>query len=441
MKKYIFSFSLFIFIVIESNGQLSTIDSLALKWDHYKLQNNIQVILQPDPKQKEISIEFWVHAGAANEKKGKFGFAHFFEHATPYGLTKDTALQNAFKSTITNSNAQTRKDFTRYYIQVKPAELALGLKYSADRLKADTATISDTTVEKHRKNVLKEMSRQESNPLYSPTATSARELITFGKNHPYGHSTYGTVTENESFTSSEIKKWYEQYFFTDNIVLFIVGNFEKEKVKWLIEKEFGPIYRKGNMVKLKKTRINTVAENISTTSASPTNFLSITWAVSEWGSEDDPSLQLLANVIDERLAKSRFASISKSGSSDLFKLYQLAGEFGMFASFSSLADSSEIETHLYNIMNDIVENGISEVELKNARLKTIESVKEMSRKLGFNESRTELLGEGLLYTNNPDFYLLRLHKQAKLTTKDIQKVAAKWFKNKGARLLLISINH
>lgn len=279
MKKIVFSLFISLLTVITSNGQSLPIESLALKWEHFKLENGIQVILQPDLKQTEVSIEFWIRAGARDEIYGKFGFAHFFEHATPYGLIKDTALRNAFRSTITNSNAQTRKDYTRYYVQVKPAGLELALKYSADRMKADTAAIPDSTTEKHRKNVLNEMIRQETNPLYSPTATSAREAATFGKFHPYGHSNYGTVKENESFTSNEIKNWYEQYFFTDNIVLFVVGNFEADKAKLFIKKEFGNIYRKGNKNNAKIKSPKTLSANQSLPASSASHFLTITWVV------------------------------------------------------------------------------------------------------------------------------------------------------------------
>jgi predicted Zn-dependent peptidase len=421
-----------------SRGQSSVIDSLLLHWEYYKLPNGIQVILQPDAKQTEISVEFWVGVGARDEKQGKFGFAHFFEHATPYGLRNDTIAQKALAAQRTNSNAQTRKDYTRYYVQVKPAGLELALKYSADRLKADTSAITSIISERHKKNVLSEMSRQEASPLYGPTATTARETATFGSQHAYGHSSYGSVFENENFTNDEIKTWYEQYFFTDNIVLFIVGNFDAEKTKSLIEKEFGPVQRKGNRIKKDKFSPTTSTHPISIVVPVESHFLSVTWNVAAWGSKDDPALQLLAEIAEDRLIKSAPAGTLKQGSKNLFNLYEWGGQFGVFASFSSLVDSNTIENYLYKTVTDIIQNGVTEEELANARLKTIESVKKLSMNLGFIASRTEMLGEGLLFINNPGYYHERLRKQVKLSAKDIQKVAAKWLKNKGARVLLIS---
>ena len=91
-------------------------------------------------------------------------------------------------------------------------------------------------------------------------------------------------------------------------------------------------------------------------------------------------------------------------------------------------------------VNNIVNNGVPEDELRTVKLEAINEVKEMSNNLGFIGSRTELLGEGELYANNPDYYLQRLRRQSKLRPTDIQSTAAKWLKRKGARLLLLSEN-
>lgn len=437
IKTILYSFMI-LFTTCASFGQPPPIETLKMNWIHYKLKNGIQIILQPDLSQSEVSVEFWVHTGSKDETNGKFGFAHFFEHTTPYGLLKDSLLLNIFRSIRTNSNAQTRKDYTRYFVQVKPDGLNLALKYTADRLKADTSAISDIGIETHRRNILNEMNRQEANPLYSPSITTSREAATFGQNHVYGHSNYGSIWENESFTADEVKRWYEQYFIPNNIILYVVGNFDTEKTKHLIDEEFAIINRKGNKIKLKKLSLKTERKNLTLSTSISTHFLSISWAIPSYGSKDEPSLQLIGKVLDERLTKAYPASITKSGSSDLFALYELAGQFGVFASFLSLSDSSMIENYLNNAINEIIDYGIAVEELENAKRKTIETVKASSKNLGFTESRTDLLGEGLLFTDNPDYYFLRLKKQAKLTTRDLQKSAKKWFSDKGARILIIS---
>ena len=423
-----------------SQGQRSSVDSVALRWEKFTLKNGLQVILQPDLSQSEVSVEFWIHTGTRDEEQGKFGFAHFFEHATPYGLTKDTVLLNEFRSVRTNGNAQTRKDYTRYYVQVKASGLALALKYAADRFKADTSSITDTLIARHRKNVLNEMNRQETNPFFSPSASQAREAMTFGKDYPYGHGSYGSIKENEKFTKEEVREWYMLHFFSDNAILFMVGNFEPQVAKSIIEKEFSGLSASGKPGKESYAVAEASFGRITLSSELKSNFLSITWETPSWKSTENDRLQLLAKILDNRLAQDSTASILERGSSRLFNLYEWAGQFGVFASFSSVADSDNIERYLLERVNNIIARGVSEDELRSAELKVINDVKEMSNNLGFIGIRTELLGEGVLYANNPDYYVQRLRRQSRLRPIDIQNAAAKWLKRKGARMLLVAKN-
>ena len=173
-------------------------------------------------------------------------------------------------------------------------------------------------------------------------------------------------------------------------------------------------------------------------SSAKTNFVSITWKIPGWKYADADKLQIVANLLDERLSRDSFSSIVKAGSSDLFNLYEWAGQFGVYASFSSLTDSIKIQKHLMEVVNAIIEKRISESELQLAEQRLLSNVTEMIGKLGFIGSRAELIGEGFLYANDPGFYILRLKRQQNLNANDIQMIARKWLKTKGARLLLIS---
>jgi hypothetical protein len=92
--------------------------------------------------------------------------------------------------------------------------------------------------------------------------------------------------------------------------------------------------------------------------------------------------------------------------------------------------------HLINL-NDILRNGITGEELISAQSKAINNINKMQLNLGFIDSRTEILGEGLLYKNDPNYFLSRLKLQEKLKPKNIQAVAKKWLGKKGTRLLVI----
>jgi hypothetical protein len=93
---------------------------------------------------------------------------------------------------------------------------------------------------------------------------------------------------------------------------------------------------------------------------------------------------------------------------------------------------------LYENIENVIKFGITEEEIAKAKEVIEKSTHERINKLGFSGSRTELLGEGLLFKNNPGYYHLVLKEQAKLTHSQVQAAAIKWLNNKGARVLLIS---
>ena len=435
---FIFITISFFFIVNFSTAQSSDNDSLKLKWQLLKLNNGLRVLLQPDLTQKEVSVEFWIHTGAKDERPGMHGFAHFFEHATPYGLQYDSNLLKKFYALRTNSNAQTRKDYTRYFVQMKPEGLALALKYTADRLQAGDALFQDSMIEKHRTNVLNEMKRQAANPLSDPEATGVREAATFGKDHVYGHSTYGTINENDDFSTSDVKNWYAKNFFAGNMILFIVGNFDTKEIKPLVEKEFGTVTKKGTTPSKKEYLKKTSAQSHALITPTPLHHLSLTWMIPGYGSKTQPVFSLMARVIEDRLTNRQLPAIEKTGSNDLLSFYASAGCFGLYATFSDIRDSSIIENHLRSIIKEIVQEGISEEELLKAKQSMLNSIHHSLEKLGFIGSRTELLGEGLIFTNDPGYYYKMIQKVNKKNIKDIQQTTAKWLKNDGARVLSIS---
>jgi hypothetical protein len=292
-----------------SKPPLSNLNSLYLKWKKYTLLNCIQVLLQQDTTQKETVVEFWVHAGTGDEQKGKYGLAHFFEHCTPF--TSDTALLKFVRAIRTNSNTQTRKDYLRYYVQIKPDGLASVVKYMADRIKANKDTLSNAVTEHERVRVLSEMHRQELSPFYGPLATSARDAATFGIRHPYGHSGYGTIQENQQFNTEDIKNWFQKYFFTNNIIVFVTGNFKTAIAKNIIDREFAVIPKRGIRQEKKYQLPKTLPAKLSITVPIPNHFLSVSWAVPGYGNKDIPALGVLSEVLQQRLASHIYGGVEK----------------------------------------------------------------------------------------------------------------------------------
>ncbi|HEX8286685.1 MAG TPA: pitrilysin family protein [Pyrinomonadaceae bacterium] len=415
-----------------------------MKYELYKLKNGLQVLLQQDSSVDNVSVEFWLKTGIRDEEPNKYGFAHFFEHVTPYGLRGKTKELEQFRTYRTDSNAQVQKDFTRYYIKVKPEGLDLALQYTAERLNAKDIDIDNEKVESERIRVLSEIDRNSKNPFWSAEGTMALYSATFGQTHPYGHGGYGTIENNKNFKLEDFRQWYKKYVHPNNIILFVVGNFDETNARKYIDKHFGKL--DGTTKNLNKTTMPPVNQNrkdFMVETNTEEHYLALSWAVSKWGSNEDGAFRILANILDDRLKdkSKQIKEISKIGIADLLNMYQYAGQFGVYASFSSLKDKEAIESFLEKEIKNLIEFGVTEVELKNAKQREIQKIQEMKKNLGFQSSRTELLGQSLLFRGNPDYYFTRLKKQSKLKKEEVEKTARIWLRKEPSKVLFKSKNN
>lgn len=399
-------------------------DSLQMEYELYKLNNGLQILLQPDSTVNDVSVEFWLKIGIRDETPDKYGLAHFFEHVTPYGFRNKSKEQELLKTYRTDSNAQVRKDFIRYYVQVKPAGLDLALQYTAERISAKSADIDNAKVEDQRVRVLAEIERNSKNPFWSAEGGTTFYSVTYGQSHPYGHGGYGTVENNKNFKAADLQKWFDDYVYPDNTLLFVIGNFDKNKAKEFIKKYFDQI--RGKSKRSKRLRVSPVSQT-GTELAIQTNtenqYEALSWAIPRWGSKEDGTFRILATILDERLKvnSKQIKEVAKTSATELLDMFEYAGQFGIYASFSNINDRSKIENFLEKEIKNLIEFGITEIELEKAKQIEIQKIQQMKKNLGFQFSRTELLGEGLLFKNDPDYYFTRLKMQNKLKKEDVEK--------------------
>lgn len=436
MKKS--AFLLLQIVLLQLCSAQASLDSLRLRWQRFGLPNGLQVLLQPDTAAADVSVEFWLATGASDEAEGMHGATHFFEHATPYGLSKDTAAFSRLRAGMVNSNAQTRRDYTRYFLQVKPAVIDLALRYAAERLKADTALITPAVVERHRVNVLNEMRRQEANPFYGPAVSGARAKAAFGAASPYGHGTYGTLANNQRFTADDVKQWYAKTVFAGNVSLFLAGNFDPQAARRLIETYFSTGLRSGE--RKKQTLVAVTPKEQRTRLSAPVSehTVSLTWAVPGYGNPHEAALRLLSFMAEEILRQEKPAFVSAAGAQQLFFMDELAGQFGVFASFPTAADSSAAAAFLHQTVERLLSTKAGPEMVERAKQKLLEEAAENRKELGFADSRTELLGEGLVLASDPDHYFKTLQSIRSLAPGDVQKVARQQLRGKGAFVLLLS---
>ena len=226
-------------------SQVSLTDLPKIQFQKYKLANGLEVILVEDHRLPLVAVDMSYHVGAANETPGLTGFAHLFEHMmfagskyVPRGLA-DSLLEAAGGEP---SNGATSFDRTAYFETVPSHQLELNLWLHADRMGYLLDVLDQTALSNQQDVVRNERRENIENEPYGIVDEALWKHL-FPKEHPYHGVIMGSHADIQGATLGDIKNFFKLYYRPNNATLAIVGDFEIDDAKLLVEKYFGSLQR------------------------------------------------------------------------------------------------------------------------------------------------------------------------------------------------------
>jgi zinc protease len=220
-----------------------------IPFEKYSLKNGLQVILVEDHRLPLVAVNIWYHVGAANESPGLTGFAHLFEHMMfagtkhiPRGLA-DRLIEGAG---ATESNATTDFDRTNYFDTTPASQLELALWVHADRMGYLLDALDQTALANQQDVVRNELRQSYENRPYGIVDLALYRLL-FPPGHPYRGAVIGTHADVQAAKLDDLRRFFKLYYAPNNASLVIAGDFDKARVKQLVEKYFGT-FRRGPQV-------------------------------------------------------------------------------------------------------------------------------------------------------------------------------------------------
>lgn len=224
-------FSLSTLLILAQNTQI--------KFEKYKLQNGLTVILHQDKSVPVVAITTMYHVGSKNEDTSRTGFAHFFEHLLFEGskYIKRGEFMKYVQKNGGELNANTSQDRTFYYEVLPSNKIELGLWLESERMLE--ANILEEGV-KTQKEVVKEEKRQSVDN--RPYGTIFEQFFKRAfKQSPYRWSIIGSLEHLTQAQLDEFIVFYKKYYVPDNCVLSIAGDFDIDFLKLKIQQYFGDI--------------------------------------------------------------------------------------------------------------------------------------------------------------------------------------------------------
>ena len=208
LNKTIISF----LIILISFSTLANEDLPEIKYEKFTLPNGLRVIVHEDRKIPVVAVNVWYHVGSKDERPGKTGFAHLFEHLMFNGTENyNNEYFAPFQQVgATDMNGTTNSDRTNYFENVPTPALDLALWMESDRMGHLLGVVSEEKLNEQR-GVVQNEKRQGENQPYGRVFLQASKS-TFPVGHPYSWTTIGSLEDLNAATLEDVQTWFKTYF-------------------------------------------------------------------------------------------------------------------------------------------------------------------------------------------------------------------------------------
>jgi predicted Zn-dependent peptidase len=212
--------------------------------DSFRLENGLRVVLSPDHRLPVVAVNLWYDVGSRNERPGRTGFAHLFEHMMFQGSehVPDTAHIAHVERVGGSMNGSTWLDRTNYFETVPADRLELALWLESDRMGFLLPAMTQEKLDNQRSVVQNERRWRVDNQPYGDWDERIQAMV-YPEDHPYHHSVIGSMADLDAATLEDVAQFFRTYYAPNNAVLTICGDFDPPTARRLVERYFGGIPR------------------------------------------------------------------------------------------------------------------------------------------------------------------------------------------------------
>jgi len=215
---------------------------IEIPFTRHKLDNGLRVILSPDTGAPVVAVNLWYGVGSRDERPGRTGFAHLFEHMMFQGSEHvPESMHFALIEQAGGSlNGSTWLDRTNYFETVPSHYLERALWLEADRMGWLLPAMTQEKLDNQRDVVKNERRWRVDNQPYGDWDERLQTMV-YPPDHPYHHSVIGSMEDLDAATLEDVEQFFRTYYAPNNAVLTVCGDFEEDRALSLIDRHFGGI--------------------------------------------------------------------------------------------------------------------------------------------------------------------------------------------------------
>lgn len=340
------------------------------------LANGLRVVLSEDRATPVVAVNLWYHVGSANEREGRTGFAHLFEHmlfqgSEHVGANEHFELVQRAGGTL---NGSTWLDRTNYFETMPSHQLELALWLEADRMARLLPAMTQEKLDTQRDVVKNERRWSVDNQPYG-TWWERLPALCFPPSHPFHHSLIGSMEDLSAASLDDVASFFRTYYTPDNAVLTIAGDFDASEARAMVERHFGGIPRGSGRPPLRPMGLppafgGWLRETVDDAVAAPRLFLA--FRIPPFGHDDWYAASLLGAVLGNRegsrLARAlvREQAIASSATAFTFDLPKGADLLVCDVTARPGIDAADLERAVVAEVDRVRRDGVTDAELGRA---------------------------------------------------------------------------
>ena len=405
--------------------------------EQYTLENGLRVVLNRDNTVPVVAIAVYYDVGSRNEREGRTGFAHLFEHMMFQGsenVRKAEHFQYIMKAGGT-MNGTTSSERTNYFETLPASELPLGLWLESDRMRS--LAVTQENLDNQREAVKEEKRLRYDNQPYGQIFDLIAEMIY--TNFANAHSTIGSMDDLDDATVEDVQEFFRIYYAPNNAVLTLSGAFEMETAKQLVRTYFGDIPSQPAPPGIDVEEPRAVAANYKEwqDKLAPFPAFLIGWKIPKRRSPEFNALYLAGKLLYDGDSSRLYQRLVK-GEESVIQLFGFTDERRGPSSIYVGAipkpekDLSKIRDTIMNEVRHIAAHGPTADEMQKLHNQLINDVVRLRQS---SQSRAQNIAEYALYDGDPTLVNSELETLMAVTPEQIRATVSEYLDSDNRSLL------
>jgi zinc protease len=405
--------------------------------EEFKLENGLRVILSRDTSVPVVSVAVYYSVGSRDERKGRTGFAHLFEHMMYQG--SENVGKGDYMKAVQNAggtlNGTTSTERTNYFVTLPSNQLPLALWLESDRMRS--LKVTQENLENQRSVVKEEKRFRVDNQPYVPAYVRFTELVF--QNFANAHASIGSMEDLDAANLADVQEFFRIYYAPNNAVLTIVGDFDPKEARSLVEKYFATIPRQPAPPAVDVNEPAEVARRQDSIKDqfAPLGAFLIGWKIPPRRTPDYYALSLASDLLFEgdssrlyqKLVKGDESVVSIQGGIDSRRG---PSAISLFITPKPGKDAAQIRQTIMSEIKRLATEGPSTQEMEKLRNSLYNDA---ARGRQVSLYRAQRLAEFALYDGDPNIFNTELDRYLSVTAAQIKEAVARYMDTENRAVL------